>query len=290
MKQIAIIFGLLTFCSTFANAQLLYEISGNSTNAKSYLLATNRYTDQTFLDTIPNVFVVFGKCKQVITEFALQDYETIAALRQAALLPDSTKLKDYYSDYEYQDIEKAIFSLLGISLDQIGRMKPQYLTELYRNELLHRWFNDNEERSMETFFEQVAQQNQMPVVGLDDTGETIFMTFDREPFDYQLKELKNIITYPQREIDLETEINAMYRNGRLNDIAYLIQSPDNQSVISYSDYDIYAKRNLQWVRRLRPYLKEGQSFITLNANYLGGEKGLIAILRKEGYRVKRVNK
>ena len=40
---------------THAHAQVLYEISGNSTLEKSYLLATNKLINITFIDTIPNV-------------------------------------------------------------------------------------------------------------------------------------------------------------------------------------------------------------------------------------------
>ena len=38
------------------SAQVLYEVSGNSSKAKSYILATHRLVDIAFLDTIPNVF------------------------------------------------------------------------------------------------------------------------------------------------------------------------------------------------------------------------------------------
>ena len=67
-------------------------------------------------------------------------------------------------------------------------------------------------------------------------------------------------------------------------------SPDNMTSLSYSDYQIYAKRNKVWVKRLTPYLKEGKAFITLNATYLGGEEGLLAQLKAAGYRVKAVNR
>jgi uncharacterized protein YbaP (TraB family) len=73
-------------------------------------------------------------------------------------------------------------------------------------------------------------------------------------------------------------------------MAYTVKGPDNLSTLSYSDYQIFAKRNKEWVKRLRPYLAEGNAFITLNAIYLGGEDGLLAQLRAAGYRVKAVNK
>jgi hypothetical protein len=66
---------------SYSNAQVLYRISSNSTAAPSYILATNKMVDLAFLDTIPNVFKCYNTCNKVITEFAIQDYEAIAALR-----------------------------------------------------------------------------------------------------------------------------------------------------------------------------------------------------------------
>ncbi len=272
------------------HAQLLYEISGNGVKAKSYLLATYPLVNRTFLDTIPNVFTIFSRCDKVITEFAVEDYEAISALRKAALLPDSTVLKGYYNQDDYQTVSNALILTLGMSVEQLSRMKPSYLTELYRMALMKQYLGFDEERSMGSFFEQVAQQTKIPVIGLDDLGETLYMTFDREPFEYQCGELLQIVRYPEREVQLERSLRSSYLRGSLGDMAFAIESPDNRSTLSYSDYAVYAKRNLQWVKRLHPYLKEGKAFVTLNAVCLGGDKGLIALLRKEGYHVRRVNK
>ena len=87
-------------------SQVLYEISGKGSRSKSYILATNRYVEMQFIDTIPNVFKCFSRCNKVVTEFAMQDYEAIAALRKAALLPDSVKLTNFYGEKEYQYIDR----------------------------------------------------------------------------------------------------------------------------------------------------------------------------------------
>ena len=271
-------------------AQVLYRISGNSSAAPSYILATNRMVDMTFIDTIPNAFKCYAACNKVITEFAMQDYEAIAALRQAALLPDSVRLSNFYSDEQYKEIDDALRINLDMGLDKLGRMKPSYLAEMYRNELMKRWLNYDENRSMETFFEKVALQSDIPVYGLDNVGETMYMLFDREPFHWQCEELLKVVEYPEREVRFERELMEMYQYGRLSDIAYFVKGPDNQTSLSYSDYQVFAKRNKVWAKRLAPYLKEGKAFITLNAIYLGGEQGLLALLREAGYRVKSVNR
>ena len=278
----------LSIC--WGNAQVLYRISGNSAAAPSYILATNRMVDMQFIDTIPNAFKCYAECNKVITEFAMQDYEAIAALRQAALLPDSVQLRSFYSDEQYREIDEALRINLGMGFDKLGRMKPSYLAEMYRNELMKTWLKYDEERSMETFFEKVAAQNEVPVYGLDDIGETMYMLFDREPFHWQCEELLKVVEYPEHEVRFERELVAMYRYGRLADMAYFVKGPDNQTSLSYSDNQVYAQRNKQREKRLTPYLREGKAFITLNAIYLGGEDGLLAQLRTAGYRVKAVNR
>ena len=269
---------------------MLYEISGNSSKSKSYLLATNRLVEMQFLDTIPNVFKCFGKCNKVITEFAMQDYEALAALRQAALLPDSVKLSNFYSESEYEFIDNALRINLQMGLDKLCRMKPSYLTEMFRTELLRQWLQYNEQRSMETFFESVAAERNIPVIGLDNIGETMYMLFDREPFHWQCKELLKITEYPENEIRQERTLKTMYLDGRLTEMAYQVEAPDNNTTLSFSDYKVFCQRNKEWVKRLKPHLSSGGAFITLNAIYLGGEKGLIEQLRAAGYRVRPVNR
>lgn len=275
---------------TESQAQLLYEVSGNSAKAKSYLFATNRLIDISFLDTVPNLFKVYGRCDKVITEMAINDYEAIAALREAALLPDSILLSNWYSEDEYNKINEALLITLKMGFDKLGRMKPSYLTELYRNELLRKWLGYDEDRSEQNFFQTVAAQQDKPVYALDETGEAIYMAFDREPLHWQMKELLKIVEYPEREIRLEKAMLGYYRNGQLNELVYEASMPDNTSTLSYSDCKVYWQRNLTWVKRLQPYLTEGRAFICLDALYLGGDDGLIAQLRKAGYRVRPVNK
>ncbi len=289
-KKYIVVLVFLALSAVPVRAELIYEISGNGAKAKSYLLATNRFVDMTFLDTIPNVFKYFGRCKRVVTEFAMQDYEALAALRQAAILPDSVKLSNFYSAEEYKYIDNSLRITLGMGMEQLCRMKPSYLTEMYRTELMKQWIGYSEERSMESFFENVAAQRDMPVIGLDNIGETMYMLFDREPFHWQCKELLKVIEYPEREVQQERTLKAMYLDGRLSDIAYQVEGPDNTTSISFSDYKVYTQRNGQWVKRLQPILADGEAFITLNAIYLGGEKGLIEQLRAAGYRVRPANR
>ena len=289
MKRILYIL-IITAFALHANAQLLYEVSGRSCKQKSYILAINRHVNMQFLDTIPNVFQCFAKCDKVLTEFTMQDYEALAALRQAAILPDSIRLTNFYTEQQLDYIDQNLLLNIGMGLDQLSRMKPSYLTEMLRTELMKQWLQYDEQTSMESFFEYVAAERGIPVIGLDNIGETMYMLFDREPFHWQCEELLKVVEYPEKEVQQERTIIDMYLSGRLADISYQVESPDNKTSISYSDYKIYCARNKEWAKRLQPYLQQGAAFITLNAIYLGGEKGLLQQLRAAGYRVRPVNR
>ena len=289
MKRIIYIC-LLMLWTLQCGAQVLYEISKGGAKQKSYVLATNKFVEMQFIDTIPNVFKCFGQCRKVVTEFAMHDYEALAALRQAAILPDSVKLSNFYSESEYEFIDNSLRINLGMGLDKLCRMKPSYLTEMFRMELMRQWLQYDEQKSMNGFFESVAAERNMPVIGLDNIGETMYMLFDREPFHWQCAELKKVIEYPENEVRQERTLREMYRYGRLADMAYQVEGPDNTTSISFSDYKVYCQRNEQWVKRLKPILRQGGAFIVLDVIYLGGENGLLQQLRSAGYRVRPVNR
>lgn len=282
-------FAILLLSPCLTNAQVLYRISGNSTKSPSYLFATNKIAGIELLDSVPQLLTCFADCKKVITEFAMQDYEALATLRTAALLPDSIRLDRYFTDEEYRSIDEALQLSVGMSLGTLSRMKPSYLVALHRDALLKQWLDYDAARSMESFFQALAADKSIPVIGLDDIGETMYMLFDREPFEHQCKELLQVVNYPEREVRFERETAALYRQGYLTEIAFHCEAPDNLSTVSYSDYQVFAARNKEWVKRLRPYLLEGGCFLTLDALYIGGDKGLLSALRTAGYRIKPVN-
>lgn len=286
-----IILSIVLLCSTLSiSAQLLWEISGKGLKQTSYLFATNKLCPIAFLDSVPELFKIFNNSPVVITEMALNSLEMQLALRKASLLPDSISLHDFYNAVEYSEINSALLTTLKMDLSKLGRMKPAYLTELYRTELYRVWLNYDENLSSEIFFQSIAAEQGKKIIGLDDLAESIYMLFDREPLEWQTQELLKTIQYPEREIKQEKMLLTLYKNGLLNDMAYQVMMPDNQSSVSYSDYQLFALRNQQWAKQIPLYIAQESSFIVLDAIYLGGEKGLINQLKQMGYKVRAVNR
>ena len=272
------------------SAQLLWEISGNGVKEKSYIFATYPLADISFLDSVPHIFKIYSDCEKIISEVNVPDNEAIRAIMSGAKLEEGKTLKDIYSPIQYDRISNAFRSAFfksKLSIERLSYLKPAYLTTLYRDELLSVWLNYDPNRSLQTFFQNVAVEQMKPVVALDDIGEAIYMMFNREPQEWQEKELINIVEYPDRELDLEKELIKQYKKGNLEEMVIAVKRPDNLATINYSDYKVFATRNRTWVKRLKPYLKEGKVLICVNALFLGGDEGLLALLKAEGYKVKK---
>lgn len=252
MRRYILLISILMMAAS-GRAQLLYRISGNSTDSPSYILATNRYIDISYLDSIPGLFPAFNKCKTVVTEFAFEDYEALHAMRQMAL-------------------------------------KPAYTYSVVRDSIMANRLGYDPARSMDNFFPLIASDRGMRVVGLDNVGETLWMLFERHPEDYQRERLTQLMDFPEYDVDLEREVMRLYKRGQLWDISYAISGPNNRASFGYADYDIYARRNQTWVKRLQPLLKQGRCFVSVDAMLLGGERGLLQLLRAAGYRVKAVKR
>ena len=270
-------------------AQLLYEISGRSA-PKSYLLAINKYCNIEFLDTIPNLFATLGRCNTIITEMSIDSVNLQGILETATILPDSATVFDLYSSDEIQRISTAFSTAFALPLTQIARLRPSALMEMYRDELMRQWLKYDSSRNADLLFQSLAQQTDKRSIALDSPTESMYMLFLREPESWQKKELLKLIDHPERDINLERNLLNLYKNGQITQMSYELSSPDNTSTLSYSDYEIFATRNKTWVKRLDSHLLEGNVFIALDAKYLGGEKGLIALLRANGYKVRPVNK
>jgi uncharacterized protein YbaP (TraB family) len=48
------------------------------------------------------------------------------------------------------------------------------------------------------------------------------------------------------------------------------------------------ERNTRMAERMRPQLEAGSAFVAVGALHLYGEKGLLSLLERDGYRVSRV--
>ncbi|MBQ9440322.1 MAG: TraB/GumN family protein [Paludibacteraceae bacterium] len=273
---------------TVAWGQVLYEISGNGLKNKSYIFGECKWVPTSFLDSVPELIKAYGHCEQIAVECFMNNVDVADDLRRAALLPDSAKYEDMLSHDEYQIVNQALLNRLHLGLEQLGRMNPAAISDLFLSALYKEELGYDEQRSMENFFTFIAIEQGHDIISLDDTQQTIQQLFHREPLYYQVKELYNMVVYNEREVETVKSLISAYRKGELAYMSYIIRGPENKSSMSFSDYQAWSSRWTRWVKTLGEILGQRSTFVVLDARYLGSDKGFLQALRAAGYKVKAV--
>lgn len=289
MKKIFISIVGLFLSAYLCNAQLLWEISGKGMHTKSYIFATDKLIPISFLDTVPQLYAIYAKCPIVVTEMLL-NVDTRSKIEKAALLPQPQNLRSFYDPTECALIDTVLSASLKMDFNQLAIFRPIFLTELYKTELYKQYLGYEEEKSSEIFFQLVATEQGKRILPLDNAEEAIYATFYRKNLDTQAQELLRLIENPEDEIEHKREQLQYYRKGLITDISYSIQAPANKTTINYIDYQAIVKRNARWATQIPALMKMGSCFIVLNVDYLGGDNGLLQMLRNEGYRVRPANR
>ena len=59
----------------------------------------------------------------------------------------------------------------------------------------------------------------------------------------------------------------------------------NDQFLAYADPLLY-QRNADWIDKIEVLIKDKPTFIAVGAGHLGSKKGVVALLRKKGYKVR----
>lgn len=135
-------------------------------------------------------------------------------------------------------------------------------------------------KSYELEFIRTADSKNIPIDGL-------------ESMDYQLGLFEGLSDELVKKLVLETMRDSYKKeNGKILVETYLSQDITklNELMVlngvesTMADILVY-DRNKQWIRKIKSFMQTNSCFFAVGAGHLGGDKGVIQLLRKEGYNV-----
>lgn len=283
---------LLLFLIIFSiQSQLLWRVSGKELKHDSYLFGTHHLIPISFLDSVAGLYPTFNQAQKVVSEIVLEGVEDNKKLQQAAMLPDSVLISGLLSESDYALLDKEFTEVLKMGLKQIDRLHPAMILTFYQlaiyKELAH--FDDN--TKSDSFFQLVAAQTGIPVVGLETIDKQIALLFPREDYKKQAEELVEIVKRKEDAFSELVELNRLYKQENI-DALYALNEKSKASwgIPEEESYALIDRRNIDWADQLPALIKEKSCFIAVGALHLPGENGLIKLLRKAGYKVTPVKK
>ena len=103
----------------------------------------------------------------------------------------------------------------------------------------------------------------------------------------QAESLMEMVRNDSHAAEMAKKLAKAYLAGDLNQMLELMEDPASGSSDEWSERMIN-RRNANWARIMAGLLPSASVLIAVGAGHLPGEKGLISLLRKEGYSVEAV--
>lgn len=258
---------------------LLWEISGNSLTAPSYLFGTFHLICKEDIPFGAQLKTAVAAAKEMYMELDMDDPATMLGGLMMMSMKGETTLQTLYTEAEYKKVEAFFKDSLHTSIGMFKKMKPFFLSAmLYPKMLPCKTISGVEEQLM-----QLAKQNKKQIQGLE-TMAFQASVFDSIPYKDQAKELLKSIDSLDTYKKYFSKMVQVYKNQELKKIAVLFN--DNEFGMQDNQDILLDKRNANWVAKLKEVMQNESVFIAVGAGHLVGEKGLIALLRKAGYTVR----
>jgi uncharacterized protein len=281
MKTIKVLlFCLMSYVATAQEKSLLWEISGNGLSKSSYLYGTIHLICPKDFFLSDSTKAAFGKAEQVYLELDMDDPTLMGKMMKTAMFSDGKKLKDYLKPEDATLLNDYFREKMKMGIDQINGMKPFTVMSMLYMTLL-----DCQPQSYELTFTQMATNAKKEMLGLESV-EFQMNIFDQIPYGKQASLLADMVRKKESSSKEFGEMVALYKT---QDVEALLTMMD-QSEWDFNGYEdlILANRNAAWIPVMEKAMQTKPTFFAVGAGHLGGEKGVLSLLKKKGFKVKAV--
>jgi uncharacterized protein len=271
---------------------LLWEISGKDLKKPSYLYGTIHIIPKADYFITPATQKAFDASQNVTFEINMKEMNNPMALMGImgkAMMADGKKLKDLIKEEDYKLVQRK-FDTLGLPLKMLERMKPMFLSVMMGTdgEKISLENNPaNKSTSYEMEFMQMGEKQKKDFAGLE-TIEFQMGIFDSIPYKVQAEMLvKTIKSGGSGDSDLKKMVE-MYKKQDIDAMSKMLSSGEESDLAGYEKM-LVLNRNRNWIPLMAKSMRDKTTFFAVGAGHLGGNFGVVNLLRKEGYKLKALN-
>jgi len=254
---------------------LLWQISGKELKGPSYFFGTMHVRDNRAFRGIDFLKSCIGNCDSFAAEFDLQDADN-RQLQAAARIPNGESLEDFLNPRVYKKLDKLLIQETGHSLDNFKYSSPILLL----NVLSEAQFQSENTMALDSTLYNIAQEADKKLLGLE-TFQAQISVFGKVSLKEQCRSLKKIATNFKSFKNEIKRTSELYITG---DIQKLVKKT-KRSIGSMRRVLLY-DRNVTMANNFETFSAEHSLFAAVGAGHLGGQKGVLRLLKKKGYTVK----
>lgn len=265
---------------------LLWEISGNGLSTPSYLYGTihricteNVRISQKFENIIKNA-------DKVYLEINFDEIQNDFQAHFDSFNKSGKKLNSYFTKEEYQILEKNFnkkYKFLKVTLSQFSDYKPNKILPIILPRLMTCKLTSYEDE-----ISKIAKKAKKPVLGIENYDE--HNSFEEESdstIKMEAERLFAILSDEKASNDVLEVYNTTFNLYQTQDVeklyAYVKETNSPEENAKVLDF-----RNKLWIPRIEKQSKSGTILYAVGAAHLGGENGVINLLKQRGFTLKPV--
>lgn len=279
-NKLLILIIAVTSISAHAQKTLLWEISGRGLTKPSYLYGTMHMVCGENTKPSEGLKNAIKNSSKVFFEIDMDDLTEVMGVLQYARMNNGLKITDLVTPVEYERLEayfKETKSPLPLSM--MARFKPYFISAIIAQGLM----NCEKRSSVEQIIMAEAKKDDKEITGLE-TVEFQASLFDSIPYE---KQAQDLVMYVDSIDNYKNTINNMaevYAKQDVEKMDSLILQSD-PGIAQFMDLLLY-NRNYRWADQITGEIFDSPALFAVGAGHLGGDKGVINLLKQKGFTLK----
>ncbi|GAB3913399.1 TraB/GumN family protein [Larkinella knui] len=281
MKTLSFLF---LFVSTAAFPQsLLWKVSGNGLKKPSYLFGTYHILKDSYLNQNPKIKSAYEGAEGVVVETEI-DSSAMLSMAMRGLMLDKS-LDKLLSASDYKLVADEFKKGTGYDLGLFNQMKPIVTATMLSLAYVQKQSDTLSSFTglpLDLYFASDGRKRQKTVNALETMEEQMTFLFDHDPVEKQAQQLVEMVKEKDDMHDMSKSVTELYLKQDLQGMWKMNEKTGNSfGNMTY----LLDERNLNWMKRLPGLMASRPTFVAVGALHLPGPKGLIELLKKEGYTV-----
>ncbi|MCI5080551.1 MAG: TraB/GumN family protein [Saprospiraceae bacterium] len=257
--------------------ELLWEVTGPQLSEPSYLFGTMHLRDKRVFEFPDSLPIYFEQCKafamEIHTDSLIQFTFDLMTMGDT-----SNVLREMLDPVAYAKVDEAVRAKTGSPIDSLDVKNPMFI-EMLLNEIEEPEGTDKNFIFLDLYLHKLAMESGKQIFGLEKIKD--YRNVTRSFFNQFSSEEPS-----KGEIAKQfEEWISIYRKGDLKEI---MKAMNNSGIDSEYAYELLNGRNYKMADSFEKLAQQQSTFCAVGAAHLPGEEGLVQLLRKRGYQVRRV--
>lgn len=276
MRKSFLLFCFMVLVGSVQAQPKLYKITGNGLKSPSYIMGTQHMLCDTHGIITPTMENALAQSKKLVCELDMDN--TMMQVRMLKLMINKDSSISQLMGSDYPRFVQLCKDSLGLDPSGFDKFKPMMSMSMFSLKTMPCESKTGTEQLL------MSRAKKKEIVGLETVDDQVGV-FDSIPDREELEMLWEIASSPSKGKSEMSKLEALYRSGNTEGMYKLVvESPDFKGFTNL----LLDNRNRRWIPILAKMMAKESVFIAVGCGHLGGEVGVLSLLKQAGYTVEEV--